>query len=242
MADSFFFYGAYTHTANSVAVKNITKSFMMSPFGKTHILRHSWTIEGKLIIGDGAIEAQLEGLQVAYSVHGRSFGFIGRPALQIDSTATLGGTIVTGPVNHEEMKGSHGVNYLKYTVGLQADFPYVVQGTVLDFNENISFVNHGGGPVYVERLPAVGPPIFQQVTESSWYYATQSGSITTAFSNPQPMAPIWPQFVRTVGPGGLNVVYNSPKMQRGIALSYTTTWRYDYASPFPLEAYPNIQV
>lgn len=237
--DVYFYYGGYTHAANSVAVRSIQKSFVMSPFGKRHVIRHMWTIEGKLLGDRSSINSQLTTLLTAYSAQGQSFGFLNSP-LQVDSSTSIGGAMCTGPIQHEMIRGAEGTTYLRFYASLQADFPACLTGEVLDFHESLNFTNHGGGPIYVERTPAQGEPLFQQVTERSWYYVTQTGSITTAFYNPQPMLPIWPAYVRTIGAGGLNVEYNSPKMQRGVAMSYTTRWRYDYASPIPLEAYPNV--
>ena len=236
-----FSYGSYVHDDNSVAFKNIRRSFLMSQNEKTHILRVNWDIEGKIIRPTiSEIYTQLNFLVAAYSVNGQSVGFSGTPFF-INNAATMAGVIVTGPISHDGIRGAEGVTYLRYTASLQAEYLWLQEGTILSFAETISFRNNNGGPIYVHRTPAVGDLITQQVTEKSWYYATQQGQLTQVGANIKPMDLIFdPAYLVTDGGGGLNVTYSSPKMMRGATVEYGVQWSYEFISAEPLEAYPNV--
>ena len=132
MSDMYWYYGGYTHAANSVAIRSIQKSYVQSSTGKTHLLRQNWTIEGKLVGDRAMIYADLSLMQSSYSKNDKNFGFSGTP-FQVYTSNTIGGVIVTGPVNHEEMKGAHGTTYLKYVISLHADLAACDQGEVLEF-------------------------------------------------------------------------------------------------------------
>lgn len=240
-----FFYGNYLHADRSVKFKNITKHYTLGQNQRTHILRVDWALEGKLVTtnpGNPQVDLmnQLGVLINAYSVNGLSAGFPSTPWI-LDSSQAIGGVLVTQPISHGEIKGAEGVTYLYYTFGLQADFPYASPGQTLAFSESLGFRNINGSPLTVKRIPAFGPPIIQQITSQSWYYVTQQGSITTAFANPQPIQETFDlAFIDTSREDASTVVYNAPVMQRGIAVSYTTSWKYEYVSATPLIGYPNI--
>ena len=95
-----------------------------------------------------------------------------------------------------------------------------------------------GLPMTVERIPQNGPPIIQEISQGSWYYATQSGSITHAFSQGEPNPPIFPEYLRTSSGQAKSVTYESPKMIRNLAISYTVKWKYDFISATPFFSYP----
>jgi hypothetical protein len=241
-----FVYGGYSHDVNSVAFTSVQRQYIDSPNGKHKIFRVNWGLKGKIIRpGQSQVFGVLSSLQNAYSIGGHSAAMLdnnGGPTLfTMDSPSSIGGVLITNPVSHEEISGAHGTTFLKYTFGLQAD--YFVDGThndtVLSFTETIAFSDIGGGPIQVERVPATGYPIIQNVTEHSFFHATQSGSLTQLGPNPFPMAPIWPNLLRGQD-GASQVTLTSPQMTRGIATEYGIQWSYQFVSAHPIAGAPNV--
>ena len=189
-----FFYGSYYHDLNSVAFTGVTNSFIRSQNGRPHLIRKSWSCKGKIVRWSQAeIFNQLTQLQLAYSINGQSAGLLDNSGqltpFLLDSSTALGGVIVAEPISHDEISGAHGTTFLRYKFALQADYLWSGPTDVLSFAESVSFTNNDGGPIQVERIPATGRPILQNVTETSFYYATQSGSLSQSGPNPQPMNP-----------------------------------------------------
>ena len=179
-------------------------------------------------------------MQQGYSIDGQSAGMNGT-AFTLDGNAALGGVRVTSPVSHSDITGAHGVTFLTYTIGLEADFMIAQPLDVLSFSESISFTDNAGGPIFVERIPAVGEPILQQVATQSWYYATQSGKGSLAGTWLLPATPVFSTaFLRTSGNAGRTVTYSSPKMIRGIPAEFETQWKYEFISATPLIGFPSL--
>lgn len=237
-----FVYGGYIHADNSVAFTNVQKTLIVAQNGRPHILKIDWGIEGKLISQNSFdprtdIMNQLAILIAAYSINGQNAGFPGTP-FYLNSSDAIGGVLVTRQPSHGEIRGAQGTTYLKYQIGLEAQLPYTTSGQVLDFQETISYSDNDGLPMTVERIPQNGPPIIQEVSQGSWYYATQSGSITHAFSQGEPNPPIFPDYLRTSSGQAKSVTYESPKMIRNLPISYTVKWKYDFISASPFFSYP----
>ena len=234
-----FQYGGYFHTANSVAFSGVQRQYVLGQNGRPHVLRVQWGLEGKLIgIDQSDILNQLAKLIYAYGYNGQSCGFPGTP-FYINNGETIGGVQVTKPPSHGAIKGAEGVTFLHWNAAIQADYPSALLGQVLNYQETMSFTDNDGRPMTVERIPANGPPIIQQTTTNSWYQGTQQGSCTTAFQPADYSAPWFPDLLRTSGNSARNRAYQSPVMQRGQAMSYTTTWKYDYISAEPFFSYPH---
>ena len=242
-----FIFGNYAHAPNSVAFTGLTRTYVDAPNGKHKLLRLQMNCKGKLI-GRGSnprgdIFNQLAALQSAYSVGGgqsaRMIDDNGGTMFFLDNGTAIGGVLVTNPVSHEEITGAESVTYLRYTFGLQADYFFASSDQVLNFQETVSFSDNWGRPLCVERVPAVGPPIIQQITQASFYHATQSGSKTTVGPNPTPIDPIWPDNLRGQE-GSISVTYDSPVMVRGVPVEYSVKWAYQFVSASPLVGLPNI--
>ncbi len=234
-----FHFGNYQHADSSVGFRGVQKNVIFGQNGRPHTQRWNWQTEGKLIGTDSAdIWTQLATLIDAYNVSNPSAaGWPGTP-LYMRRGDTIGGIVVTSPVSHNGIYGAEGVTYLGYTCGIQADFKIASPGTVLAFSETLSFTDNAGLPTYVERTPIIGLPIKQMVATNSWYYATQSGSITTAFERSEPEPAIFPSLLRTGGNQGRMITYESPVFLRGSPVQFTTTWKYEYASVLPFSGYP----
>ena len=240
-----FFYGSYYHDLNSVAFTGVTNSFIRSQSGRPHLIRKSWSCKGKIVRRSQAeIFNQLLQLQLAYSINGQSAGLLDNSGqftpFMLDSSTALGGVIVAEPISHDEISGAHGTTFLRYKFALQADYLWSGPTDVLSFAESVSFTNNDGGPIQVERIPATGRPILQNVTETSFYYATQSGSLSQSGPNPQPMNPIWPDLQRRQN-GSAQVTLTAPKTLRGIPIEYGIQWKYDFISVDPIMGEPNVR-
>lgn len=234
-----FFKGSYTHADNSVAFSSITRTFIRGQSGRAHLLRVTMGLKGKIIKPtQDEIWTELDSMRKAYEKDGDSAGFNGTP-FYLNNSLALGGVRVTTPISHGAIEGAEGTTFLKWTADLEADFMWSAADDILEFSETVSFTDNMGLPIYVERIPAIGAPILQQVTTQSWYYANQSGKCVQSKPNPTFMAPLFPQNIRTASGGGRSVTYESPKMIRGVPVSYGVNWRYDFVSSTPLAASPN---
>lgn len=241
-----FFYGNYYHSPNSVAFSGVNRTFVRGQSGRVHLLHVDWQLDGKLLgVNQADIFNQLNVMMLAYTQDGLSAGLLDNNGnltpFTMNGALALGGVRVTSPVSHQQVKGADGVTYLKYKIGLAADFPYASALDVMSFSEQLSFTNNNGGPIFVERIPAQGSPILQQVTEQSWFFASQSGSLTQSGPFPQPMSPIFPPaYIRTGGNAGQQVSYSSPKTIRAAPIEYGVQWKYEFISPTPLIGWPNV--
>lgn len=240
--DMIFYYGGKTFDANSVNFAAINRSFARGSTQRPHILHVSWSLRGKIVRTNQAdvwteYNAIVNALQ--NNDGGTSAGFQNTPYVMGGSTA-IGGIAVTNAVSHEGLGGAEGITYLKYTFGLDSDYIWSAANDPLAFHEQISFSDNSGLPKTIERLPLFGPPIRQVVSQTSWYYATQTGSLEQSGPNPVPMAPIFGiESLRTSGDNGQSIVRTSPQMVRGTPIKYGVNWTYQFVSPNPLVGSPN---
>lgn len=238
-----FVYGNYAFDPNSVAITSVTNSFVRSDNGRPHLLRKSLALKGKIVRPSTAeIFAVLVNMQQALSINGMSAAMYDNSGAVspffLDSSSAIGGVTVSQAISHDEISGAHGTTFLRYKFALEADYLWSGQQDVLSFSETLSFQDNQGLPLQVERIPMTGLPIIQNVTESSFYHATQSGSLTQAGPNPSPMAPIFAGLFR--GQDGSNqVTLTSPKTIRGVPIEYGVQWKYEFISISPLTGTPN---
>ena len=240
-----FQYGGYAHDINSVYFTRVNRSLKRGPNQRANLLTTEWGLKGKIIrSSQSAILAQLATLKSAYSVDGFSAGMYdsngNQTTFYLDNNLAQGGVRVSQPISHGEIKGAEGTTYLYYEFGLAADY-LSRPGGYLEFEETLSFNDINGGPIQVERIPAQGPPILQNVTETSWYYATQQGKLkqqgNVTLVRPQPM--LYPGLLRQT-PGSQVITYGPTEMIRGVPVAASVSWKYDYISVTPINGYPNI--
>jgi hypothetical protein len=232
-----FQYGTYFHTPNSVFFKGIQREFVRGKTQRIHLARTHWNLEGKLLgTSMTDIMNQLENLQAAYAVDGEDAVMLdnfGAPTnFIVDTNQTVGGVRVTNPVSHEVLSGAHGVTYLRYSVGLTWDILWSANTDVLEFSETLAFTDNQGLPLQIERIPANGLPIIQNITQSSFFYATQSGSMKQSGPNPNPPGPTFPGLFR----GTPDSHYVSPtaiQAIRGVPYEYGINWKYEFISISP---------
>ncbi len=239
-----FVYGSYAHTRDQVHWTGITSAYTYSPNQKVQFRRVDWGLKGRLLgVSQADIMAQYAAVKTAYSVNGFSAGMLddsgNMTPFFLDNSLTIGGVMVTSPISHGEISRSMGITYLDYTFSLSAEFPMFVGGTVFNYEETITFNDIDGGPIQVERTPAIGPPIIQNVTEQSFFYATQTGSITTSSPFPPGNPPLWPNALRRQE-GAQSRTHKSPSMIRGVAYQWETSWSYSFRSATRLYGLPKI--
>ena len=240
-----FIYGSYQHDVNSVAFTRVVRSLKRGPNQRANLLTTEWGLKGKIIrSSQSAIFAQLAALRAAYSVDGFSAGMYDNNGNQtpffLDNNLAQGGVRVSQPISHGPIQGAEGTTYLDYEFGLAADY-LSGPGGPLEFQETLSFNDINGGPIQVERIPAQGPPILQNVTEQSWFYATQQGPLkqqgNIVQAGPQPM--LFPNLLRQV-PGSKVITYGPTEMIKGVPVAASVSWKYDYISATPIGGFPNI--
>ena len=240
-----FFYNNYYHAPNSVYFSNIARTMRRGATQRAWILNVQWQLEGKLIDSQANMFAQLNNMILAYGTDGGSAGMLddggGLTPFTINGQIALGGIRITSPVSHSILKGADTVTYLRYKIGLEADFAWAAANDPLSFSETLTFRNVNGSPIYQERIPINGPPILQQVSSQSWFYVTQQGSYSQAGPNPNPMDPIFsPKYIRTASGDGSQVTYSSPKTIQGNPIEYGVSWKYEFISSTPLVGWPNV--
>jgi hypothetical protein len=238
-----FRYGSYLHDLKSVAFNRVNTTLARGETGRANLRRIEWSLRGKIIRStEAAIMAELQLLRAAYSIDGQTAMMLqnGQPtAFTLDNNLAVGGVRVSQPISHGDISGANGANFLKYEFGLMADY-LATPGGYLSFQEMVIFDDIDGGPIQVERIPAQGPPILQNVTERSWYYASQMGSLTQQAANVGPPPMLFPGNLRGV-PGSKQIRYRPVKTIKGVPIEYGCDWRYDYISDSPLTGRPTIR-
>ena len=239
-----FRYGNYLHDLKSVAFNRVSRSLQRGENGRANLLRTEWSLRGKIIRSTEAeILAELVRMKAAYSFDGYTATMLGNDGLPttftLDNNLAVGGVRVSQPISHGDISGAEGATYLKYEFGVMADY-LATPGGYLSFQEMVIFDDIDGGPIQVERIPAQGPPILQNVTERSWYYATQMGSLTQQAANVGPPPMLFPGNLRKV-PGSKQIRYRPVKTIKGVPIEYGCDWRYDYISESPLTGRPTIR-
>ncbi len=236
-----FTYGSYTHPPGEIAFAGIQRAIVYSPTQRRNILRETWNLKGKIVKQGSDSQSQLFAayaqLRTAYSSDGGSAGFAGTP-FWLDNGNAIGGIIVTQPISHGEIKGAEGVTFLNYTLALQKDSFLSKPDHVLSYSEQVTFKDCVGRPLQVWRMPLTGGPIVQNVSETSWYEATQSGSGSSRTPSLQPEDPLWPDSLLQEQ-GARQVTYSSPKMQRGVPIEYHVEWSYTYRQTYPFTGGPH---
>lgn len=236
-----FFYGSYQHAPGEVSFESVSRGVQYSSTQRANILRETWGLKGKLVAqgagSQAAIFASLAALKTAYSVNGQSAGFLdtnnNQTPLYLNNSNAIGGVNVLSPISHGRIEGAETVGFLHYKFALQMDSFLSKPTDLLSYSETLSFRDNMGQPLQIGRLPQNAPPIIQQITGGSFYYCTQSGSLTQRTPNPSPEAMLFPNSL--IGEeGSKEIVYHSPRMQRGVALEYGVSWTYRYRqiSPF----------
>lgn len=227
-----FYYGSNTHPDSEVNFAGIQRQIEYSPTQRANILHESWSMRGKIIAtGQAAIMTALAARRSWYSTNGQSAGFAGTPFV-LDTNNSVGGVIVTNPVSHGPIEGAGWTNFLNYTFGLKADTFLSATNTLLSYSEQLAFTDNFGLPLQIGRLPVLGPPIIQNVTTASFFYATQSGQLTMRTPNPSPEQMIWPELL--IGdPDSRQISFFSPKTERGVPIEYGVRWSYKYRSITP---------
>jgi hypothetical protein len=207
-------------------------------------MRTEWDLKGKIIRSTQAeIFSVLTTMKSAYSVDGFTATMLdnnGNPTtFYLDNNLAVGGVRVSKPISHGEISGAHGTTYLKYEFGLMADY-LSNPGGDLTFQESVSFNDIDGGPIQVERIPAQGSPILQNVSERSWYYATQQGQLTQQGPGLAPMQPLFPGLLRRT-PGSRVITYLPVKTIKGVPIEYGISWKYEFISTDPMTGRPNVK-
>jgi hypothetical protein len=237
-------YGGYAHAVNSVYLTAWSRQTVLGQTGWPEVLRVNCSFRAKLIDTNmTSLMSQAANMQLAYSIGGQTLVFLDNNGLPttwfLNSATAIGGVMVTNPVSYGEVKGAEGTLYMYCTFGLTADYLVNNGNNYVVFHETVSFSDNNGNPLTVERVPVYGPPVIQQVTQSSFYYATQQGELWQSQPGPQPMSPIWPSNLRGT-PNSRRSALLPPKAIRGNAYRYGVNWCYEFVSQYPLVGYPNV--
>ena len=235
-----FFYGGFKHPDSEVAFAGIQRTIQYSPSQRANIFTESWSMKAKIVKQGPTSQADLfsalNAVRNVYSVNGQSAGLLDNNGNQtpflLDNSKAIGGVIVTNPVSHEDLSGAETVTFLRYTFGLKMDSFISKTSDFLAYSETLSFSDNFGLPLQIGRVPVSGLPIIQNISTNSFYYATQSGSLTMRTPNPTPEAMLFPSSL--IGEdGSRQITFESPKMERGVATEYTVKWSYRYRQIVP---------
>jgi hypothetical protein len=237
-------YGSYFHEPNSVSITSWQRSHVLSENQWPKFLKVSASFRFRLLGDQPSLMAQAQTISNAYSVNGLDLNMFDNSGnytvWSLANGNTVGGILVTNPVSWSNVQGAQAATYLDGTVSLEGLVPLATNLRILSFQESITFDNVDGGPIQVERIPAVGWPIIQNVTERSFYYAFQEGMLTSGAPDPQPMDPIWPALQRRQ-PGANKFTKMAPKTIRGVPHEYGVRWSYQFVSDSPIFGTPNIR-
>ena len=237
-------YGGFAHDVNMLSFNGLSREMVLGQNGYPSRLRVTLDCEYKIIRSTvSAIFTALSELIQAYAIPGQSFGFYDNDgnylsAWSLDTALCVGGTIITKPPSHGQIRGAEGTNFVKVQFAVQGETLIPLgPNQYITFQETLSFTGRGT-PLLVKRTPATGFPFKQQVTEASWYTATQTGSLSTNSPLPAPMLPLWPDLLDGTE-SDAQITRPGPIMLRGIPIEWGVAWAYQFSSPFAIDGTPN---
>lgn len=237
-------YGSYRH-ALAEAGLSIRRETQFTANGVPTSIRERWRIDGVLQAeSPEAVTRAIHDLQTAYSRQLQDVALYlpdgtTPTAHVILSRDTIGGVRVTQPPSFPQGRGAEYSTFRSYTIELEADLPVSGEANPsLRWEEVLSF--SGGGPRWVYLATLAGPPVRQQVEESTPYRATQSGRAVGLREYPTPAAPIWPSAWHQ---DASTITRRLPRrIGAGTAATETdfeVTWLYQFESASPLVAQPS---
>ncbi|MBL8829556.1 MAG: hypothetical protein JNM18_21435 [Planctomycetaceae bacterium] len=237
-------YGSYRHALAETGIA-IQRETQFATNGVPRALRERWRIDGVLQAeSPEMLTRAIHELQHAYSRHAQDLTLYlpdgtTPTAHVILSRDTIGGVRVARPPSFPQGRGAEYSTYRSYTIELEADLPVSREtNLLLRWEEVLTFA--GGGPRWVYLATLAGPPVRQQVQESTPYRATQSGRAVGLREYPTPAAPIW---LAAWHQDTSTITRRLPRrVGSGAAASETdfeVTWLYQFESASPLVAQPS---
>jgi hypothetical protein len=237
-------YGSYRHPLAEAGI-SIQRETLFAATGVPTATRERWWIDGVLQAESSAgVTRAIVELQSAYSRQAQDVVLFlpdgtTPTAHTIQSRDTIGGVRVTRPPSFPQGRGAEYSTYRSYTIELEADIPVTRDANLLLYWEEVLSFS-GGGPRWVYLATLAGPPVRQQVQESTPFRATQSGRAVGFRDYPTPAAPIW---LAAWHQDASTITRRLPKRTGSGAATTETefevTWQYQFESASPLVAQPN---
>lgn len=237
-------YGNYRHALAETGV-SIRRETIYASTGVPLATRERWRIQGVLHADSPQdVTRAIDELTAAYAQPGKDVVLylpdgVTPSAHVILARHTLGGVRVVRPLEFLQGTGAEYSTFRSYTIELEADLPLQGEANVLvRWEETLS--SSGGGPRWVYLATLVGPPVRQQVQESTPYRVTQVGRAVGYRDYPTPAEPIWPgachhdatvitrRTPRRVGSGST-----------AADTEFEVTWHYQFESLAPLVGRPS---
>lgn len=218
-------------------------------------LSQRWVITGRLV-GDSVADmtTKIAALEAAYSVnHGDLYllnADMSQSAHKIISAQTLTGTMVESLSypNENDIYSTHR----NYVIVITTETDAASQagggggspsgpGQIVSFRESISFRGTGGPRVAV-REQRRGPPVRQQVSQSTPIYATQRGQSIGLYGYPAASQPMWPQYEQEAD---RQIDYDEPEVSAGAGSGqqnrqFATRWSYSFIASQRINGKPGM--
>lgn len=224
-----FSYGGFNHDANECWITRFRAEAVRTPRGYVRSYRRSISFSGRIIGNQSQITTALAARMTAYSFQGGNFAVYDNSnnttPIYFNSAASMGGTVVSGPVNLRNVTDAQYGTYLEYDCSVEAEFAAAEAGAaILDYQEVLSF--SGGLPIKVDLICINSPPITQTTSPQSPYQVVQAGILRSLSPNLSANAPIFGSDVlreRQISPV-------TPKFYRGVPVEYAVSWSYLFRS------------
>jgi len=216
-------YGNYSHAADEVVLRSVSKVKTNSRRGRTMFLDEVWTIEGLLQAADtAALTMAMTALEQAYEKDGRDLN-LATSAHTLLNSNTMGGAVVVNFTWTSQFKAEY-TTFRSYQIVVRGRTA-IPELELLEFSETLTI--SGGLPEYVV-IPTRNTPPIAQITspKGRGMRGVQSGT-ALGWSN-YPIAPA-PVFGTTSPPlKDRSFVHVSPDDTRGTKFGYRINWNYQY--------------
>lgn len=224
-----FQYGGFSHAANECWINSFRSEAVRTPRGYVRSYRKVAVFSGRIIGNQSQITSALAARMNAYSYQGGDFRVYdnasGATPIQFISANTMGGTVVSGPINLRNVDNAQYGTYLEYDVIVEAEFASAEAGArILDYQEVLNF--SGGIPIKVDLLCINTPSVTQTTSPQSPYQVVQSGVLRSLSPALTPNPPLF-------GSDALRETQVSPvtpRIYRGIPVEYAVSWTYVFRS------------
>lgn len=206
-------YGDYTHQNQECRIV-VASEMLRSPLGVAYGIKRQVGITGA-IHGDtqSELHTNIAALMAAYAGDGEDFQFqwnddTATPDINIVNANTFGGVRVVQPPSFDRGESGEYSSFRYYSIKLEASEPLAgVAGVafIWEIEEEVEVTT----PLPFVHVPILnGPWQKQQNRSHALYTATQTGSITTLWSDPAGLIPPpgWPSDLKEANVGRSSVI------------------------------------
>ena len=194
----YLMYGSYKHEEGECIISIHKEAVVNNKSGKQYATRERWTINGRLHKSNPSlVDSAIRSLQNAYSVNDNDIGFyhangVATSHIMKNSDSVSGIKVVSPPSFPIGNLGEFS-SYRNYTIEVEGEFLFSDLGTVVSYEETVSYTGTGGMK-WVSRETLNTYPVVQYIKPRTLIKVVQSGQAQGYKFYPVIPSPIWPEY------------------------------------------------